>query len=81
MANCVSIDGTGAVVNVEPQPTDISTCQYVVMTPVEFSTASQVPDTTLAGQFFGFGFFMVVASYLAGWAVGAIRKTVRFGAN
>lgn len=79
MANCVVINGAGAVVTVDPQPADITTCQYVVMTPAEFSQASQVPDNTLAAQFFGFGFFMVVASFLGGWAVGSVLKIVRRG--
>jgi len=81
MANCISIDGSGGVVSVTPQPTDISTCQFVVLTPAEFTQASQAPDTTLAGQFFAFSFFMVVGAYLAGWAVGVLRRTVRSGAN
>ena len=81
MANCVSIDGIGNVVTVNPQPTDMITFSFVILTPAEFNNVSQVPDMTLAAQFFGFGFSMVVASFLGGWAVGTIRKTVRFGAN
>jgi len=79
MANCISIDGSGGVASTTPQPTDISTCQFVVLTPAEFTQASQVPDTTLAAQLFGFGFFMVVASFLGGWSVGSVLKIVRRG--
>ena len=81
MANCVSIDGIGNVVTVNPQPADMITCSFVILTPAEFSNASQVPDMTAASEFFGFGFFMVVASFLAGWAVGQLRKTVRSGVS
>jgi hypothetical protein len=79
MANCVFINGAGSVVSADPQPSEINTCTYVLMTPVEFSQVSQVPDTTLAAQFFSFGFFMVVASFLGGWAVGSVLKIVRRG--
>lgn len=80
MAVCVSISQTGAVQWVEPQPSNIADCQtYALITPPEFSQVSQVSDTALAAQFFGFGFFMVVASYLGGWAVGSVLKIVRQG--
>lgn len=77
MPRCVIIDGSGAVLDVTPQPDGISACAFVMMTPLEFSQAAQVPDTSLAAEFFGFGFSMVVASFLGGWAVGSIRKAIR----
>ena len=78
MAACVLVNQSGALMWADPQPANIADCQaYVVMSPAEFSQASQVADPAQAADFFGFGFFMVVASYLAGWAVGAIRETVR----
>ncbi len=79
MAVCVSVNQAGALMLTDPQPTNITDCQsYVVMLPAEFSQASQIPDSTQAAEFFGFGFSMVVVSFLAGWAVGAVRKTVRY---
>lgn len=82
MALCIGLDlSTGAIAGVVPQPTDLTTCQAVVLTPAEFSSASQIPDPAEAAEFFTFGFGMVVASYLAGWAVGVIRKTVQDSAR
>jgi len=82
MAACVAVNQSGYFVLADPQPINLADCQsYVMMTPPEFSQATQVPDSAQAAEFFGFGFSMVVASYLAGWAVGTIRKTVRSGAN
>ncbi len=78
MAACVLVNPSGVLMWADPQPANIADCpSYVVMAPAEFSQASQIADSSQAAEFFGFGFFMVVASYLAGWAVGSIRKTVR----
>lgn len=80
MAACVVVNLSGSFVLADPQPINMAGCQgYVIMTPPEFSQATQVPDSAQAAEFFGFGFFMVVASYLAGWAVGSILKIVRQG--
>lgn len=80
MAACVLVNQSGALIWADPQPGSIADCQtYVVMSPAEFSQASQVADSTQAAEFFGFGFFMVVASFLAGWAVGSVLKVVRQG--
>lgn len=77
MSTCVSIGDTGQLVAVQPQPADLTTCQLVVMTPVEFSNATQVADPAQAAEFFSFGFSMVVVSYLAGLAVGSVLRVVR----
>lgn len=77
MGKCVEVNLDGVLVESNPQPSLLESCSYVVMTPQEFSQSAQVPDTTLSSQFFAFGFFMVVASYLGGWAVGSVLKVVR----
>ena len=80
MAACAVVDQSGAIVLANPQPGSMADCQaFVALTPTEFSQASQVPDPAEASAFFGFGFFMVVASYLGGWAVGSVLKVVRQG--
>ena len=52
--------------------------QGLVAVPSYLSQAGGA-DPVQAGEFFGYGFFLVVASYLAGWAVGSITKVVRQG--
>ena len=82
MSVCVSVvAGYGAVFAVSPQPTDMSTCTALLLTPSEVSalktSSSSSPDPATVAEFFSFGFALVVGAYLSGLAVGYIRRTVR----
>jgi hypothetical protein len=62
---CVTVDGSGAVVDVVPQPADVTTCTLVLATPAEVGSspfALSVEDATLLG-------FGIVAVWVTAWVI------------
>jgi hypothetical protein len=49
---------------------------YLLLTPSEYQV-SQVVDPAQVAEIFSYGFALVMASYLGGWAVGQVLKTLR----
>lgn len=81
MTTCVQSDVNGNLQVVNPQPADLSACQFIILAPVEVPGISQALDGAQAGGFFAFGFSCIVISYLAAFAVGVNLKVLRTARN
>jgi hypothetical protein len=71
-------DGTMPLAIAAAQPSDLSTCSYVVVAGSELGVASAfvVPSPTEFGAAWAWGFSTVVGCYLIGWAVGAVLNFI-----
>jgi hypothetical protein len=71
-------DGTMPLAITAAQPSDLSTCSYVVVAGSELGVASAfvVPSPTDFATAWAWGFSTVVFCYLIGWAVGAVVNSI-----
>lgn len=79
---CAALNpSSGALELVTPQPADVSGCAVVVFqaTDVPSLQLMAFPTVADASAAFGWGFSLVLGSYLAAWAVGAVLATIRKG--
>lgn len=56
------------------QPPDVADCQLVILqgSDTAYFSVFKIPTPTEFGAAWAWGFSIVVVSYLAGWAVGAV---------
>lgn len=80
MALCIE-NSAGQLAVVTPQPTDLTTCQFLLLAPSEVSGATAAFNTAEASGFFMFGFSCIMISYLAAYAVGSHLKALRQARN
>jgi hypothetical protein len=74
MAQCVVIDGTGAVVATATSP--CTGFQLLDATEYALALALQIPTPADALMFFTTGFGLPVVSYMAGWGYGAVLNFI-----
>jgi hypothetical protein len=67
-------DGSQPLAITASQPSDLSTCSYVVVAGSELGVASAfvTPSPTDFAAVWAWGFSCVVVCYLFGWAVGTV---------
>jgi hypothetical protein len=72
-------DGSLPLVTTPVQPADLSTCAVVLVTGSELSALTGIafPAPADFGEVWGFGFVMVVSSYVIGWGAGAVLRFFR----
>lgn len=75
MPLCVQVIA-GAVQAIEPQPSDLSVCAYILQSGAEYLGPFQplfvVPPAAELGQAFGVGFTLPMVGYLASYSVGLL---------
>ena len=68
---CVQIDGSGAVLDVVPQPADLTSCTLVLVSPTEVNSSPFVMDLADAGS--------IGAACIALWAFAwGVRQVLDF---
>lgn len=71
MAVCVDVQADGSIRILNPQPADATQCLYWVGQGSEIG-ALEIPPAATFAQAWGWGFTLVLLSYMVGWAVGSI---------
>lgn len=71
MAVCVDILPDGSIHLLNPQPATSTECLYWVGQGAEIG-ALEIPPAATFAEAFGWGFGLVLVSYMAGWAVGCV---------
>lgn len=68
---CVQIDPTGAVVDVEPQPADLTGCAFVLVSG-DLSAPFQIPSSELMADSFEFALSLVLTFGVVGFFIGRL---------
>ena len=77
MPRCVAIDSNGFVVDVIPQPSDVSTCTLVLASPSELESPVTGLFNLTADQG-GSLVILILGTWLIGWG---IAQAVRLGSS
>lgn len=73
---CASIDSQGFVLSASTQPADMSACSVVLVTGAELGslTAFAVPTPSQFAAAWGWGFSLVVGTYVIAWGIGSVLR-------
>jgi hypothetical protein len=76
---CAQPDASGAITAAPSQPADLSTCPVVLITGSELSAVTGIsfPAPADFAAAWSVGFTLVVGSFVIGWYVGVVLRSIR----